>query len=32
MVDVFKVLQTALQQLRTERVLLDRRIAALEQA
>ena len=32
MVDVSKALQTALQQLRTERALLDRRIAALEQA
>ena len=32
MVDVSKALQTALQQLRTERTLLDRRIAALEQA
>ena len=31
MVDVSKALQTALQQLHTERALLDRRIAALEQ-
>ena len=32
MVDVFKALQTALQQLRTERALLDRQIAAFERA
>ena len=32
MVDVSKALQAALQQLRTERALLDRQIAALERA